>query len=131
MKWVVFTVQCSDHGQVGMGRRSEHPELGMEGRVRLEDLSEYLLPWPFGPIRCPRPGCTNEVTMADVEVMTVDRRAVSAGDPVACTTPTPAGEVLGKPCPDCGHTNLAHPGASNPSLSVCVICEMLSLLGKV
>jgi predicted RNA-binding Zn-ribbon protein involved in translation (DUF1610 family) len=47
---------------------------------------------------------------------------------------TPCGTVftndflIGHPCPDCGHTNIAHPGSMNPRLRSCVICEMLMVI---
>lgn len=41
-----------------------------------------------------------------------------------CTRPAMAGDFIGHPCPDCGHTNLVHPGASNPALRHCVLCEL-------
>lgn len=33
-------------------------------------------------------------------------------------------EWLGAPCPDCGHTNLGHPGVTNLTLDACLICEV-------
>lgn len=45
-----------------------------------------------------------------------------------CTTPTATTEAaptwLGAPCPDCGHTTLAHPGPANPALTACMVCEI-------
>lgn len=41
-----------------------------------------------------------------------------------CTTPATAGERIGKPCDDCGHTNLVHPGTHNPALDACLLCQL-------
>lgn len=42
-----------------------------------------------------------------------------------CTRPTTAGEMIGDPCTDCGHTNVVHPGRLNPALTACVLCELV------
>jgi hypothetical protein len=36
-------------------------------------------------------------------------------------------EQVGAPCGFCGHTNLVHPGAQNPSLEACAICSALAV----
>lgn len=36
-------------------------------------------------------------------------------------------ERVGISCPLCGHTNFVHPSAGNPSLTACVICELLAM----
>lgn len=53
-----------------------------------------------------------------------------------CTRPTaPTSDArptwLGEACPDCGHTSLVHPGEANPSLDVCVVCQLLDASGRV
>lgn len=40
-----------------------------------------------------------------------------------CVRRTPDGEAIGEPCPDCGHTNLLHPGPTNPGLGACLACD--------
>lgn len=44
-----------------------------------------------------------------------------------CRRPVAAGDLIGTPCPDCGHTNLIHPGTHNPALECCVICELVAI----
>lgn len=34
-------------------------------------------------------------------------------------------QVIGTPCPNCGHADLVHPGFPNPSLEECVVCRLL------
>jgi Zn ribbon nucleic-acid-binding protein len=41
-----------------------------------------------------------------------------------CTVRTEAGARAGAPCPNCGHTNLVHPGPDNPDVVECVICGL-------
>lgn len=45
---------------------------------------------------------------------------------MTCTRRSKGSERIGAPCPDCGHTNIAHPGVGNPSLTECAICSMLA-----
>ena len=40
------------------------------------------------------------------------------------TTSSEAPSWLGEPCPDCGHTSLAHPGITNLTLDACLVCEV-------
>lgn len=37
---------------------------------------------------------------------------------------SPAPAWPGEPCPDCGHTSLAHPGIVNLTLDACLVCEV-------
>ena len=41
-----------------------------------------------------------------------------------CTRQTIVGDVIGSACPDCGHTNVVHPGAHNPAIESCVLCRL-------
>lgn len=43
----------------------------------------------------------------------------------ACTWSAGLKETIGAACPKCGHTNLVHPSPGNPTLTSCVICEVL------
>jgi hypothetical protein len=43
-----------------------------------------------------------------------------------CTQRTSAGDPIGQPCWRCQHTNVVHPGPHNPTLSACVICELIA-----
>lgn len=47
-----------------------------------------------------------------------------------CTQRAIAGELIGDPCPNCGHTNLAHGGGHNPAVDACVICELQAMTVK-
>lgn len=52
-------------------------------------------------------------------------RTVLPGQPnenTPCTRTFNAGQVLGRACPDCRHTNLVHPGGHNPDIRQCVLC---------
>ena len=42
-----------------------------------------------------------------------------------CTYRTQPTDLIIGPCEYCGHTNLVHPGKSNPSLDECAICTVL------
>lgn len=48
----------------------------------------------------------------------------------ACTRGTAGHDMIGAACPVCGHTNLVHPGLSNPSLSSCAVCQILLAIPK-
>jgi uncharacterized OB-fold protein len=44
----------------------------------------------------------------------------------ACTKQPEDGEVIGKACSDCGHTNLVHPHrVYNHTLTACVLCLLV------
>lgn len=46
--------------------------------------------------------------------------------PDVCRRRTLAADLVGRPCPDCGHTDYLHPGNyNNPHLDACVICALL------
>lgn len=49
----------------------------------------------------------------------------------ACSVRVVPGEVIGKACSNCGHTNVVHPGVHNPHLTACVICRMNSTIVTV
>lgn len=49
----------------------------------------------------------------------------------ACRTRVVHGEVVGKPCDDCGHIKLLHPGVSNPELEECLVCQIEVKLGEL
>lgn len=36
-------------------------------------------------------------------------------------------QPIGEACPDCGHTNVLHPGPHNPSLDECLVCRLVTL----
>lgn len=40
------------------------------------------------------------------------------------------GDTPGAVCPDCGHTDFAHPGVINHSLDECAVCRLLKMIGK-
>lgn len=40
-------------------------------------------------------------------------------------------EMIGAVCPECDHTDFLHGGAPNPTLSACVVCELLELRDRV
>lgn len=42
-----------------------------------------------------------------------------------CTKSDFTGEVIGNACPDCGHTNVLHPGRHNPALNECLVCVLI------
>lgn len=46
--------------------------------------------------------------------------------PYVCHASTSTADVIGAPCRECGHTNLAHPGNHNPTLDACAICLVLA-----
>lgn len=39
-----------------------------------------------------------------------------------------AGQIVATPCPDCGHTNVLHPGVHNPKLDECLVCRLEATL---
>lgn len=39
-----------------------------------------------------------------------------------CRSGISAGMMIGIPCPNCGHTDLVHPGGHNPAISSCLLC---------
>lgn len=46
----------------------------------------------------------------------------------ACRTPIQTGDIIGRPCRDCGHANILHPSPlANPTLEACIICELVIL----
>lgn len=53
---------------------------------------------------------------------------VESERPGPCTRRNAAGEAIGEACPECGHTNVVHPGRANPALDACVLCVMLANL---
>lgn len=46
---------------------------------------------------------------------------------VVCSRRTPAGSRPEDICPLCRHTVTVHPGLSNPDLTECAICVLLTL----
>ena len=44
---------------------------------------------------------------------------------VLCTRRNSGTDIIGAPCPQCGHTNMLHPGTANPSLEACALCTVL------
>jgi hypothetical protein len=45
-----------------------------------------------------------------------------------CRVGVVAGQVVTRPCPNCGHVQLLHPGPHNPALRACLICEVRDAL---
>jgi hypothetical protein len=43
-----------------------------------------------------------------------------------CVAQIRGSDPIGAPCPDCGHTNLVHPGHANPALTECVLCVLVN-----
>lgn len=39
-----------------------------------------------------------------------------------CRAGVSPGQMIGVPCPNCGHTDLVHPGVHNPAISACLVC---------
>lgn len=62
----------------------------------------------------------------EVDLHLCDR--CESGRVQACGRRSRPGDVIGAACPDCGHTNLLHPGPSNPALSACIVCELAALV---
>jgi hypothetical protein len=45
-----------------------------------------------------------------------------------CRNPTRVGDIVGKPCKECGHANIVHPGPGTPAITQCLLCEMVALI---
>lgn len=41
-----------------------------------------------------------------------------------CRSGIPANSMIGVPCPNCGHTDLVHPGGHNPAVGECLLCVL-------
>lgn len=61
-------------------------------------------------------GVVRDVRLA--EEREAARRA--GGEP--CVRQPALGEIAGRPCPDCGHVYLLHPGPGNPTVESCLVC---------
>lgn len=48
-----------------------------------------------------------------------------------CARPVLGTDVVGTPCPSCGHTDLLHPGRPNATLRACLVCELLTLRDRL
>lgn len=56
----------------------------------------------------------------------MDGRRAPGDEP--CERATQGTDMLGAPCPACGHSNMLHPGRPNPDLGACVVCQALSAI---
>jgi hypothetical protein len=52
------------------------------------------------------------------------------GGPI-CRSGIPAGSMIGVPCPNCGHTDLAHPGGHNPAIGECLLCRLEAMIEQL
>jgi hypothetical protein len=73
-------------------------------------------------------GTGKPLTPPDIQAARTRLDALSRGNPMKpgpCVWSHGRDAVIGESCSACGHTNLVHPGPNNPSLTACVICQLL------
>ena len=85
---------------------------------------------PAGTQGGPCSGCCDAVAdgIARGQNATLMRELELQQPPAVCRRRSSMSERVGAACPVCDHTNLVHPNPGNPSLTGCVLCELLEVL---